>query len=166
MTLLRPPLWALAIIGTPADPLAVLILEAGSTDSYTAMRTRLTLAGCINQISLPEWQHGRWPSSGRMLLHHAGSQVTRVSTPGPTLHIPGGLDAGQQWITAATARTHALLVVVPPGGLNATGPAEIGTYQPAPVAETDAFPEMIAALAHSHRLTAGLAAVTSDPHLN
>jgi hypothetical protein len=80
--------WALALIGTPTTRLAVLILEAGTTDTYTAIRTRLTLAGCINKISLPDWQVSNWLDSGRLQLHHAGSKVTGLSTPGPTLHIP------------------------------------------------------------------------------
>ncbi|TDD61509.1 hypothetical protein E1263_07350 [Kribbella antibiotica] len=73
MILSLPPLWPLAIIGTPTHPLAVLILEAGTADTYTASRTQLPLAGCI-KISLPDWQVGNRLDCGRLQLHHAGSK--------------------------------------------------------------------------------------------
>jgi hypothetical protein len=50
--------------------------------------------------------------------------------------------------------------------MNTSGSVNLGAYQPAAPDELEAFPTLIANLAQAHDLTAGLATVTTDPHLN
>jgi hypothetical protein len=152
VTLPRPPRWALATLETHTGPLATLILEAATAGSYTAIRTQLTMTGCIGQIDPHDWQQRRWPNSGRLHLHHTDRRVTTLTSPGPTIQMPGGLDASQEWIDAASTG-YTLLAVIPPGTT---------TTRPQP-SDADPIEFLLADLAHSHRLTAGLAITTSDP---
>jgi hypothetical protein len=56
MTFPRPPRWALATLDTQKGLVAALVLEPTTIDSYTAIRTQLTMTGCIGQIGPHDWQ--------------------------------------------------------------------------------------------------------------
>ncbi|MFI5736131.1 hypothetical protein ACIA49_38815 [Kribbella sp. NPDC051587] len=158
MTLPHPPRWTPAIIETATGALAALILDAVRLDSYRAIRTQLTLSGCIGRVSAADWRHGTWPDGGRLQLHHVGGSLTSLVTPGPALHI--GCTAGDEWIGAAASRGQALFVVIPP---TSAGSQRSAASQPVQSATAVATTLQLADLVQSRQLTAGLATMTEAP---
>ncbi|GAA3137735.1 hypothetical protein GCM10010530_67400 [Kribbella aluminosa] len=149
----------MATVETSIGILGVVVLEAGSPDSYNAIRAQLTLTDCIRRISPAQWQQGNWPNSGRLQLHHTGCLVTSLSTPGRTLYIPGGVDASQEWLKAANSLGHTLFVVVPPS--STANHAAAATDSPRSNTSDDMAIRLVD-LAHAGQLTAGLAAHSNN----
>jgi hypothetical protein len=134
-------------------------LEAGSPDSYNAIRTQLTLTGCIRRVSPAQWQQGDWPNSGRLQVHHTGCLVTSLSTPRRTLYVSGGLDASQEWLKAVTSLVHTLFVVVPP---NSTANHAAAATDPLRSNTSDDIAIKLVDLAHAGQLAAGLATYSDN----
>ncbi|WP_328990334.1 hypothetical protein OG394_29290 [Kribbella sp. NBC_01245] len=149
MVLAHPPHWALATLDTQEGPLASLLLEPRTADSYLAIRKQLTMAGVISKVGPEEWQRRQWLSSGRLQLLHTSRELISFAARGSALQLPGNLDANCDWIDAAVTG-HALFVVIPPAESAAARTSS----------SNDLVGFRLADLAQSHRLTAGLAATT------
>ncbi|MFB6724861.1 hypothetical protein ACFCV3_32090 [Kribbella sp. NPDC056345] len=127
----------------------MLILEPGTVDSYTTIRKQLTMNGTIGRVGPQEWQRREWPDSGRLHLVYTERELTSFTAAGSALQLTNKLAANHDWVDAA-ATGSALFVVVPPESSTIRNQA----------GNRDPIGFLLADLAQSHRLTAGLTTAT------